>query len=44
MSNLKVKILEATSNALGREMTVCPVLIYDEEKAVLIDSGFNLKF
>lgn len=44
MGNLKVKILEATSNALGREMTVCPVLIYDEEKAVLIDSGFPGQF
>lgn len=44
MSNLKVEILNAVSTVFGKEMAVCPVLIYDDEKAVLIDSGLPGQF
>lgn len=44
MSKLKVEILNAASTVFGKEMAVCPVLIYDDEKAVLIDSGLPGQF
>lgn len=44
MKNLKVQILKSSSVAMGREMTVYPVLIFDEDKAVLIDSAYPGQF
>lgn len=44
MSKLNVEILKSSSISDGREMTVYPVLIFDEEKAVLIDTAYPGQF
>ena len=44
MSKLNVEILKSSSINDGREMTVYPVLIFDEEKAVLIDTAYPGQF
>lgn len=44
MSKLNVEILKSSSVNDGREMTVYPVLIFDEEKAVLIDTAYPGQF
>lgn len=44
MSKLNVEILKVSSMNDGREMTVYPVLIFDEEKAVLVDTAYPGQF
>lgn len=44
MNELKVQILEAPLNFAGKEMIIYPVLIFDEDKAILVDSGFPGQF
>lgn len=44
MENLNVKLLEGSLSFMGREMCIYPVLIFNDEKAVLIDSGFPGQF
>lgn len=44
MTKLNVKALNASLVFGGKEMIIHPVLIFDEEKAVLVDSGFSGQF
>lgn len=40
MKNFKLEVLESLSNNDGRELVVYPVLIFNEEEAVLIDTAY----
>lgn len=44
MGNLNVKILEVELHFGGKDMVISPALIFDDEKAVLIDAGFPRHF
>jgi len=35
-----VEALELTVNFIGRQTTIYPTLIWDEESAILVDAGF----
>lgn len=40
MKKFKLEVLKSLSNANGREMVVYPVLIFNEEEAVLVDTAY----
>jgi glyoxylase-like metal-dependent hydrolase (beta-lactamase superfamily II) len=35
-----VEMLEITSDIMGRQSTICPTLLWDEQDVVLVDAGF----